>query len=121
MNIEFCILINQKKDAEGRTISFCDGYSCGDPLVEAWTGTNCYPDNFSDNDVCESLFEEFNIDHPEGYRNRSLSKGDVVLIKWPHNEPRAYAVQGVGFGRVSAANINIVPQEEGMHGFRSAR
>jgi hypothetical protein len=30
--------------------------------------------------ICEGLFRRLNIDHPEGYRARSLSCGDVIGV-----------------------------------------
>lgn len=34
----------------------------------------------SEIDCLEKLFERFNIDHPDDYKNRSLSVGDAVIL-----------------------------------------
>ena len=66
-----------------------DGHTNGDPLVLAYSGvvessrtkkdiaeiTNAEVFNLAD-----SIFREFNIEHPDDYRNRSLSVGDVILF-----------------------------------------
>jgi hypothetical protein len=57
--VEYGILINQKKDAEGRITSFMDGYTHGDPLQTAWEGELELPSieespvNISHLDLCE--------------------------------------------------------------------
>lgn len=45
---------------------------------EVWSGEVESGNTYS---VLEGLFTEFNIDHPEGYRARSLSCSDVVALE----------------------------------------
>lgn len=35
----------------------------------------------TDLEICDELFEEFNIRHPQDYVSRSLSSGDVIAIR----------------------------------------
>jgi YodL-like len=95
VKINYLLLLNESKDAEGRLIAMMDGHTNGDPLVLAYSGivessrtkkdiaeiTNAEVFNLAD-----SIFREFNIEHPDDYRNRSLSVGDVILFltepKW---------------------------------------
>lgn len=106
MKVEYVILINWQQDAEGRYTSFMDGYKPGDRLMSAWAGEIELPPieqepivNISHLDICEQLFEIFNINFPEGYRNRSLSVGDVVRLKIERNV-YYFAVDHIGFKQV---------------------
>jgi len=54
-----------------------------------------------DCDNLESVYQKFNIDHPEGYRGRSLSVSDIVEIVESDNvEPGFYYCDSVGFQKV---------------------
>jgi hypothetical protein len=119
MKTTYRILINDKQDAEGRNISMADGYTPGDPLTLAWSATEDFNQTelmpcLSEKEICEILFERFNIEHPEGYRNRSLSVGDVVTLEYvevvqPHKVLRhvnkAYAVDRVGFVEIPLPSL----------------
>ena len=49
----------------------------------------------------EDVYQKFNIDHPEGYRGRSLSVSDVVeVIEAESVEPGFYFCDSIGFGKV---------------------
>jgi hypothetical protein len=106
MIITYRILINEQKDSEGRHIAMWDGYKSGDPLICTWTAKEEFEvigkSNTNENDVStilEDLFERFNIHHPKGYRNRSLSVGDVVTLDI-QGKKSAYAVDRFGFKEV---------------------
>ena len=47
----------------------------------------------------EDIYTKFNINHPEDYKNRSLSVGDVVVVAKDGKET-AYMVDSVGFKKV---------------------
>jgi YodL-like len=51
--------------------------------------------------VCECMFEMLNIDHPDDYKNRSLSVGDVVMIKRKDVE-NYYICARMGFIKLEA-------------------
>lgn len=67
-------------------------------LIAAHTGT---VEADTPGGALENLFHTFNMAHPEGYRNRSLSVGDVVeLIEPGHADGFHYACQPVGWERI---------------------
>jgi YodL-like len=99
MKILYRILLNEAKDPEGRHIGPCDGYKPNHPLVQSYSAIEGFPE-ISETDLCEFLYERFNIDHPAGYRNRSLCVGDVIVLERSHNDCVAYAVDRFGFKRV---------------------
>ena len=50
----------------------------------------------------EDVFQKFNLDHPSGYKGRSLSVSDVVEIKEAEDaDPGTYFCDLVGFKKVS--------------------
>ena len=51
-------------------------------------------------DLLAAIFRRFNIDHPTGYKNRSLSVGDMVSING-HN----YLCQPVGWKYLGAVDL----------------
>ena len=74
MRYEF--YLNTAKDVNGIPVGFF-GYRDGHELVLAYKGDTV---DGTQLDVCEDLFSKFNINHPEDYRNRSMSVGDVVVL-----------------------------------------
>jgi hypothetical protein len=56
--------------------------------------------------ICEEMYRTFNIEHPEDYRGRSMSVGDLVRIMY-FDEERGFKVaaffscQSFGFERVT--------------------
>jgi len=100
MKILFRILLNEAKDPEGRHIAPCDGYKPEHPLVQAYSSFLLLTDKYTDELILDSLWETFNIDHPESYKNRSLCVGDVIVIERWHTDCVAYAVDRFGFKRV---------------------
>jgi hypothetical protein len=48
-----------------------------------------------------SLFEKFNIDHPADYTGRSMSVGDVVVLRC-NGDITAHFVDSVGFVELSS-------------------
>jgi len=109
MMVGYSILLNETKDPEGRHIGMWDGYKPDHSLIVAWIGTISTVEQ-DDLSICEELFEMFNINHPKGYKNRSLSVGDVVLLTHYRNisggwkeaaSVKAYKVDRVGFVEIS--------------------
>jgi hypothetical protein len=120
MKIKYHIMINEQQDPEGRHVAMWDGYKPGDPLTEAWTDTEDFSylgegeaeGIYGSLDICEVLFERFNVDHPAGYHNRSLSVGDVIILEDQRpgivGDPKsAYAVAPVGFHQIELPN-NVI-------------
>ena len=62
--------------------------------VSTWHGG--FDNAKADEDVFEELFEEFNINHPAGFRSYSMSVGDIVYL-----DGRIYWCAPVGFERVN--------------------
>lgn len=50
----------------------------------------------SENDTLDSLYQTFNINHPENYTGHSLSVSDVVVVQ-RNGEAKAYYVDSFGF------------------------
>lgn len=71
-----------------------------DPMKVAWRGT-IPADPTDTGPTAEVLFEIFNIRHPEGYHDRSLSVGDIVIIG-----EVAWACESLGWRQVKG-HINI--------------
>lgn len=67
-------------------------YTDGDELRRAFVG-GVDRKQHDDESLLHWLFREFNIHHPTGYDDRSLSAGDVVTL----NGVASYAVEAVGF------------------------
>lgn len=65
----------------------------------------------------EQIYQTFNIAHPEDYRGRSVSMGDVIVIK-DSKGCKAYYVDTVGFKSIDnffiEAQANLVKNEPGM-------
>lgn len=53
----------------------------------------------SENDTLDSLYQTFNINHPENYTGHSLSVSDVVVIQ-KDGETKAYYVDSFGFAEL---------------------
>lgn len=70
----------------------------GDELRRAFVG-DLDAKGFDDIALLNWLYEQFNINHPDEYRDRSLSAGDVVTL----NESRSYAVERCGFRLLAEA------------------
>ncbi|HEX8119474.1 MAG TPA: YodL domain-containing protein, partial [Pyrinomonadaceae bacterium] len=99
-----CVLLNRS--------SRLAPYADGDLLEEVWHG---HADRFlepldrddpsarhTDEEILDSVYYMLNQEHPDDYRQRSLSVGDVVVLD--HN--RAYAVEGFGFRRLELWGSN---------------
>ena len=52
-----------------------------EPFQGAGEFTIAYEGRLRSDDPLEDLFERFNLTHPEGYKDRSLSIGDLVLLE----------------------------------------
>src|SRR5215472_4269400 len=89
-------LVNEETDAQGRFVGF-SGYKPGHKLRVAYIGT-LLPDDLDSVSACDELFRIFNADRPADYRGRSMSVGDVVVLRF-EEAPRtmAYACSSDGF------------------------
>lgn len=58
-----------------------------------------YGGRLSGQETLESLFEKFNLNHPENYGGHSLSISDVVVIQ-RNKHPEAYYVDSIGYKRM---------------------
>jgi hypothetical protein len=81
---------------------FLSGYRQGDKLELAYAGEVEVPSHLSSPEACmhagcDTLFETFNIDHPNDYRNRSMSVGDVVILG---SNRIAYACESIGWKEI---------------------
>lgn len=75
-----------------------------DDLENKRIDSSIYDRVFDDEAECEELedvFQMFNINHPEGYRGRSLSVSDVVeIVESKTVEPGFYYCDNIGFKKV---------------------
>ena len=55
-----------------------------------------YGGRLTEQETLDSLYEKFNINHPEGYTGYSLSMSDVVVLQ-KNGEAKAYYVDRLGF------------------------
>lgn len=55
-----------------------------------------YGGKLTETDTLDSLYEKFNLYHPEGYYGHSLSVSDVVILQ-KDNQTKAYYVDSFGF------------------------
>lgn len=55
-----------------------------------------YGGKLTETDTLDSLYEKFNLHHPEGYYGHSLSVSDVVILQ-KDNHTKAYYVDSFGF------------------------
>jgi len=72
-------------------------YHAADELRRAWEGEIRFDADADDHARLESVYQIFNINHPFGYTDRSLSVADVVVL----DGERRYAVERFGFIRLS--------------------
>ena len=73
---------------------------------------NCVYDGEVDCNGLENVFQKFNVDHPDGYRGRSLSVSDVVeIIEAEDVEPGFYFCDSVGFDKVEFDPERVKPLE----------
>lgn len=97
--VRYFFLLNERTDSEGRHLAMMDGWQQGDPLVLAHSGNVEVHRLATPLEMAEELFRLFNIGYPTGYRNRSMSVGDVVVLML-ESGPFGMAVQSVGFAGV---------------------
>ena len=74
-----------------------------------------YSDVLLQEDTLDSLYEKFNLHHPEGYTGYSLSVSDIIVIR-KGELTEAYYVDSIGFER-----LNGHPQTEGWYFSGQAR
>ena len=68
-----------------------------------------YSDVLLQEDTLDSLYEKFNLHHPEDYTGYSLSVSDIIVIR-KGELTEAYYVDSIGFKR-----LNGHPQTEGWY------
>ncbi|HEX8556709.1 MAG TPA: YodL domain-containing protein [Pyrinomonadaceae bacterium] len=72
-------------------------YHASDELRLAWEGEIRFDVGADDDTRLNAVYEIFNINRPQGYRDRSLSMADVVML----DGERRYSVERFGFQRLS--------------------
>ncbi len=80
-------------------------YHDGDAMEPGWLGFLYEAswegiDRSSDVRILDGLYEVFNIDHPAGYDNRSMSVGDVITLE-DEDGRRSYACECAGWRRLA--------------------
>lgn len=70
-----------------------------DLAVEGSNYNYIYGGRLSAEETLDSIYERFNLRHPEGFMGHSLSVSDVVIIQ-RGGEARAYYVDSVGFTEI---------------------
>ena len=98
--MKYQIFLNQEKDEAGRLVGMMDGYLPGNEMELADAGDlpGFEPPSYEANlEAAEELFRIYNMDHPARYRNRSLSVGDVVVLRVGRPDVAAFACARFGF------------------------
>lgn len=72
-----------------------------DDYSEVWRGEKDVDANASINMLLEELFEEFNLRHPLGYRGRSMSCSDIIVID-SDSSIKYYYVDRFGFKDITS-------------------
>lgn len=94
-NFSYEFYVNNTFDPT-REYSNFDGYKPGAFMKKVYEGE---VDGKDHNDALNKLFTMFNIEHPEDYRNRSMSVGDVVMLT-NGVTVRYFAVASFGFTEI---------------------
>ena len=83
---------------KGRDYQFMsmDFITSHDMAVDAADYRFVYGGRLTEQDTLDSLYEKFNVGHPEGYTGHSLSMSDVVVLQ-RNGEAKAYYVDRLGF------------------------
>ena len=67
--------------------------------VPVWTDVCDEGQDESDAEICEKLFEKFNVAHPQNFAGHSMSVSDVVMIQ--DGKARSYYYcDSVGFKKI---------------------
>lgn len=85
-------------NAKGREYAFMgmDFVTSHGMTVQGADYAYIYGGLLSENDTLDSLYQTFNINHPENYTGHSLSVSDVVVVQ-RNGEAKAYYVDSFGF------------------------
>jgi len=97
--ITVTVLFNRSKWADPNRPWSANGYQPGDHLQPVWSflvpaSTLRSLDKMRD--ACETAFHVLNVDHPNGWADRSMSVGDIVMFG-----EVAMVCEMVGWGVVS--------------------
>lgn len=103
--VTYMFFLNETEDSEGRNIAIMDGYSEGNKLALAHAGEIEVDRLDTDVDIAEALWRKFNIDHPTGYKNRSMCVGDVIVFFTDFGKPIAMTALSGGFGSVKFTDL----------------
>ena len=87
-----------QESTKGREYLFMnlDFVNSHDMRVDAEHYAFIYGGKLSETDTLDSLYERFNLNHPEGYYGHSLSVSDVVVLQ-KEGQAKAYYVDSFGF------------------------
>lgn len=85
-------------DGKGRAYQFMgmDFITSHQLSVEGMDYRFIYGGRLSEDETLNSLYEKFNLDHPETYEGHSLSVSDVIVMQRNH-QAQAYYVDSFGF------------------------
>lgn len=107
--------INLERDTD--SVAFFDLETArkfrGDNIPKSENYDKVFDGEVECNDL-EDVYEMFNINHPDGYRGRSLSKSDVVeIVSGDKQSPGFYYCDSVGFKEV-IFDPDKVPMQQKM-------
>jgi hypothetical protein len=68
--------------------------------VPVWTDECGYQ---NDLEICEKLFQKFNIDHPKNFAGHSMSVSDIVMFR-DGNVNTFYYCDSIGFKKINKIN-----------------
>jgi hypothetical protein len=101
--MKYQFFVNVESDEYGRNVGF-SGYHQSHALQLAYSGEV----ESIDTAALERLFEQFNIDHPADYRNRSMSVGDVVVF----DSTRAWSCEKWGWKAIPLPVDALFPADK---------
>ena len=71
--------------------------------VPVWTDVCDEGQDESDVEICEKLFEKFNIAHPQNFAGHSMSVSDIVMFR-DGNVNTFYYCDSIGFKKINKIN-----------------
>ena len=104
--VNYAVLINENTETKFMPLSF---HLSQVGVIDLQSYQVAYEStmNLKDNDetfdvitILESIYHEFNNNHPKNYRNRSLSVGDIVKL-----QDEYYMVESVGFQKIEVSQL----------------
>ncbi len=91
-------IVESTKGSEYKFMNL-DFVTSHDMAVDAADYAYTFGGYLTENDTLDSIYERFNLNHPEGYTGHSLSVSDVVVMQ-KDGQTKAYYVDSFGFSEV---------------------